>query len=111
MTIATINRFIKLFADAFRALSAEVPMAEVERLAMLIHHSMDRSPRVYHTSAHVLDMCEGMNPRQVLATLFHDVVYYQLDGGFPSLADTLLKRVVRTERKGIVLRSVEGGDT
>lgn len=110
MTIATINRFINLFSDAFKALSAEVPMAEVERLAMLIHHSMDQGRRAYHTSAHVFDMCERMNARQVLATLFHDLVYYQLDGGFPRLADALLKRVVRAEKDGVVLRPIDDGD-
>ena len=111
MTIATINHFITLFSEAFKAMSADVPMAEVERLAMLIHNSMDQGRRVYHTSAHVFDMCEGMNPRQTLATLFHDLVYYQLDGGLPRLADVLLTRVVRSEKDGVVLGSIDDGDT
>jgi hypothetical protein len=111
MAIATINRFITLFSAAFRDLKAAVPMAEVERLAMLIHHSMDQGRRAYHTSAHVFDMCEGMNPRQVLATLFHDVVYYQLDGGFPRLADEVLSRVARPGKEGVVLGPVDDGDT
>jgi hypothetical protein len=35
-------------------------------------------------------MCEGMNSVQVLAALFHDLVYFQLDGGFPpAVAHTL----------------------
>jgi hypothetical protein len=111
MTIATINRLISLFAGAFRAMSAEVPIADVERFAMLIHHSMDQGRRAYHTSTHVFDMCKGMNPRQVLATLFHDLVYYQLDEGFPRRADTMLKRVARAERDTVVLRSIEESDT
>jgi hypothetical protein len=111
MTIATINRFVSLFADAFKALSAEAPIAEIERLAMLIHHSMDNGRRAYHTSAHVFEMCEGGNPRQVLASLFHDVVYYQLDGGFPRRAEEILKKVVRVEKDGVVLGPIEAGDT
>lgn len=111
MTIASINEFIRLFADAFKALSAEVPIADVERLAMLIHNSMDQGRRKYHVSTHVFDMCDGMNPRQVLATLFHDVVYYQLDGGFPSHADAMLKRVVRVENNTVALGSIDDGDT
>jgi hypothetical protein len=110
MTVATINRFIRLFADAFEALSAEVSIVEIERLAMLIHHSMDRGRRVYHTSSHVFDMCREMNPRQVLATVFHDLVYYQLDGGFPRLADALLKPVVRAGKDSLVLAPIEEGD-
>ena len=110
MVIATVNRLISLFSDAFSGLSVTVPMSDIERMAMLIQHSMDHGRRAYHTSTHVFDMCEGMNPRQVLATLFHDIVYYQLDGGFPRSADALLKRVVRVERDKVSLRPVDESD-
>lgn len=110
MTIATINRFISLFSDAFANLSVQVPVADLERLAMLIHHSMDHGRRTYHTSTHVLDMCEGMNPRQVLAILFHDIVYYQLDDGYPKLADALLEPVVRVDRDILEVRLIDGSD-
>jgi len=110
MAIATINNFIRLFSDAFRGLSADVPGAEIEKLAMLIHDSMDQGRRVYHTSAHVFAMSKGMNPRQVLATLFHDVVYVQLDGGFPRRANVLLKRVTRSPGKTVLLKPIDSGD-
>ncbi len=110
MTIATINRFISLLNGAFEALSARVPIAEVERLAMLIHQSMDQGRRTYHTSTHVFEMCEGMNPRQVLATLFHDVVYYQLDGGFPQQAYTMLMRSIRVEQHALMIRAISYDD-
>lgn len=108
MTIATINRFISLFTKAFDDLGAKAPVTDIERMAMLIHHSMDHGRRTYHISTHVFDMCEGMNARQVLATLFHDIVYYQLDGGFPKSAEAMLKRVVRVERDVLEVRPVEG---
>ena len=110
MAIATINRLISLFAGAFKALAADVPIMEVERLAMLIHNSMDQGRRAYHRSAHLFEMCAGMNPRQTLATLFHDLVYYQLDGGFPRLAAPVLNPVARTETAGVVLRNTDEGD-
>jgi hypothetical protein len=110
MVIATVNRFISLFSDAFAELSVNVPVADVERMAMLVQHSMDHGRRSYHTSTHIFDMCESMNARQVLATLFHDIVYYQLDGGFPKSADTLLRRVVRAERDRIEIRAIEERD-
>ena len=111
MTIATINRFIRLFSGALEALSARVPITEIERLAMLIHQSMDQGRRTYHVSTHVFDMCEGMNPRQVLATLFHDVVYYQLDGGFPQRAHRLLMRSIRVEQQTLMIRAIAENDT
>jgi hypothetical protein len=111
MTIATINRFITLLSGALEALSARVPITEIERLAMLIHQSMDQGRRTYHISTHVFDMCEGMNPRQVLATLFHDVVYYQLDGGFPQQAYKLLMRSIRVEQQALMIRAIGDDDT
>ncbi len=103
-SISTINHLILLLADAFKAMSVEVPMTNIERLAMLIHHSMDHGRRVYHTSTHLFELCQGMNPRQILAGLFHDIVYYQLDNGFPKGAEKLLKPLVRIENNSLVLQ-------
>jgi hypothetical protein len=111
MTIATINRFIQLLADAFGALRADVSMHEIERMAMLAHSAMENKHRSYHTSSHVFHVCEGMDPRQVLAAIFHDVVYYQLDGGFPQQAAALLEPVVQNENGALVLNAIAGHDT
>lgn len=111
MTIATINRYIQHFSDAFAALGADVPMHEVERLAMIVHSSMENARRIYHTSRHVFALCEKMNPRQILAALFHDVVYYQLDGGFPRQAANLLEPVVNRTDGGLELAPIAPGDS
>ncbi len=110
MTISTINRFIGHFAEAFAALGKSVPMADIERLAMGVHCDMEHGQRVYHTSAHALEMCQGMKPLQVLAALYHDLVYYQLDGGFPAHADGLLRLVAESDGNRIVLRRIAQGD-
>lgn len=110
MATSIINRFIRLFADAFTALGAAVPLAEIERLAMAVHCSMGHGQRVYHTAAHVLDMCRDMKPLQVLAALYHDIVYYQLDGGFPRHAETDLRQVVQAGWDKLSLRPIEAGD-
>lgn len=111
MPIATINRLITCFSDAFKALSSPVAMTDIEDMAMLIHHSMSAKTRVYHTTHHVFDMCEGMNPRQVLAALFHDLVYVQLDGGFPLLATPMLEEVARRQDSSVILRKIDADDT
>lgn len=109
MAIATINRFIALFRVAFDALAPAVSMLECERLAMMVHRSMDPKTRSYHTAEHVFFMCEGMNSHQILAALFHDVVYFQLDGGFPeAVAHTL--DVVHCEAGVVTLGEMAGDD-
>ena len=110
MTFSTINRLITIFETAFHSLGAQVSMAESERLAMLVHHAMESKTRAYHTTGHVFKMCEGMNPRQVLAALFHDLVYYQLDGGFPTNTHEMLSDVTHLADGTLVLRSVAAND-
>lgn len=111
MAISTINRFVSLFDAAFRGLPVAVSMADTERLALLVHHAMESSKRVYHRSGHVFDLCEGMQPRQVLAALFHDFVYYQLDDGFPVNARGYLRDVTRQVGDALVLQPPAPHDT
>lgn len=110
MSIATINRFISLFRLAFDELAPAVSMVECERLAMMVHRSMDPKTRSYHTADHVFFMCEGMNSHQVLAAMFHDVVYFQLDGGFPQAVAHALDAMV-VEGGVITLPAIEPTDT
>jgi hypothetical protein len=100
LAIATINRLITLFDGAFRALSVSVDMAQSERLAMVVQFAMDSKVRAYHTTAHIFGLCEGLNPCQVLAALFHDLVYYQLDGGPPESTVGILHGVA-VEQDGV----------
>lgn len=110
MSMAAINRILSLFLVAFRDLSIEVPMRDVERLAVLVHYSMQYGRRSYHTSAHVFDLAHGMNARQTLAVLFHDIVYYQLDGGFPEKAKSVLETTVQVADEQVILRPFDNGD-
>lgn len=110
MTLSAINRILSMFLAAFRDLSAQVPMKDVERLAILVHHSMQHARRTYHTSVHLFELAEGMNARQTLAVLFHDIVYYQIDGGFPDKARPLLETTVRVDGDQVILLPFGAGD-
>lgn len=111
VAMSTINRFIFLLDTAFQALPAKVSMVETERLAKLVHHAMESKTRAYHTSGHVFGLCEGTQPLQVLAALFHDLVYYQLDGGFPAHTANLLAGVIRSEEGSMILQTIRPDDS
>lgn len=104
MTLAIINRYVAELDAAFTALGAGVALDQVERMAMMIHPAMEARTRAYHRSEHVFALCDGMQPRQRLAALFHDVVYYQLDGGFPASVGRVLEGVVSVQDGALVLR-------
>ena len=110
MKIANINRFIQLMRAALDALQAQVTLQQVEQMAMVVHSSMESSRRRYHCSDHALYMCEGMNPRQILAAVFHDLVYFQLDDGFPPRVAHLLAPLVGRQGTDLVLRRTAGDD-
>ncbi len=111
VAIATINRTILWFNKAFQGLSADVPMIEIEKLAVLVHHSLNGKTRTFHSAEHVFSMCEGMNPIQILAALFHDVVYRQLDDGFPALVADLMADVTYTQDGVLHLQAIKPEDT
>ncbi len=84
MTISGINQIVLSLDGALRQLGKTVSMPEVERLAIQIHRTMDHPNRAYHTSRHLLDVCQGASPLATLAGIYHDIAYFQLDGGFPT---------------------------
>jgi hypothetical protein len=110
MKIANINRFIQLISAAFADLQVKISLQEVEQMAMVIHSSMESPRRRYHSSDHALHMCEDMNPRQVLAAVFHDLVYYQLDNGFPPKVAHLLTPLIGRHGNDLVLRRTASED-
>jgi hypothetical protein len=95
--IATIHSMNDWFDHAFRGLAVDVAPAEVQHIGTLVHQCMEGKTRTYHTTFHVVGLCEGMHPIQVLAALLHDVVFYQVDGGIPACVSALLNNVTRPE--------------
>ena len=110
MAISTINRIIILFDMAFKSLMVDVPMQQVERFAVLIQQSMSGKKRAFHTTKHVFNLSEGMKPVQVLAALFHDVVYCQLDDGLPAPTTALLQGVTRSDNGALLLNAIQRED-
>ena len=83
MILSTIEKIMRLLLQAFSRLNASVSLRAVEKLAITIHKTMTASARSYHTLEHVFHLAENLDPYHRLAALFHDLVYYQIDRGFP----------------------------
>jgi hypothetical protein len=111
MTIANINRFFQLLQTSFGALNANVSIEQAEHMAVLIHSAMESPRRHYHCSDHALHMCEDMKPLQVLAASFHDIVYVQLDDGFPHRVAHLLHPLVHKQGDDLVLQYIGADDS
>jgi len=57
-------------------------LQKTETMSIFIHESMSISSRNYHSVQHVFDVSHNLtDPIAVLGALFHDCVYYHVDGG------------------------------
>jgi hypothetical protein len=87
-----IARLIIRIQECFRELGVNVDdddgsvNSKIEGMSILIHESMSISSRNYHSVQHVFDISRNLtDPIAVLAALFHDCIYYHVDGGLTPL--------------------------
>lgn len=99
-----IHQLITHFQESFVRLYIDVPQKICEDYAVFVHRCMDNGKRKFHTTAHVLTVCHEMQPLQVLAGLFHDIVYFQVDGGFPPVVQDLILEMVEVREDNIFLK-------
>ncbi|MGA1133898.1 MAG: hypothetical protein ACO31I_16830 [Prochlorotrichaceae cyanobacterium] len=76
--------------DAFQNLKKTVPATAVQSIAAIIVDCMTGCYRSFHTPEHILQVAEGGDALEVLAALFHDVVYIQVDTCIPTAVSELL---------------------
>ena len=70
----------------------------LENISILIHESMSISSRNYHSVQHVFDISKDLeDPIAILAALFHDCVYYNIDGGLSEVQAAKLEGALLIE--------------
>jgi len=91
MTRGLIHQLIDSFMKVSRELSVNCDCADAEAMAVMVFRIMSYQTRQFHTLEHVFSFIdEDTHPHIILAAIFHDVVYYQIDDGFqPELKNTL----------------------
>ncbi|MEY4617786.1 MAG: hypothetical protein RJB66_2746 [Pseudomonadota bacterium] len=85
----------------------KVPCSQefIEEKAILVHEAMSGSNRRFHTPEHIFQIIqEEENPILVLAALFHDIVYYNVDAGFTSRVEELVEPYVTREIAQVFIR-------
>lgn len=80
-TSRDVDRCLKALQDAARGLGADPDSPVWPELAAMVIQSMTGPWRFFHTPEHIFDVGDGGSPIEVLAALFHDVVYVQVDHG------------------------------
>lgn len=71
-------------------------LRKMESMAIGVHESMSISSRNYHSVQHVFDITKDIeDPIAILAAIFHDCVYYHVDGGFSDYQASMLEGAVQ----------------
>jgi hypothetical protein len=81
-TPSLLARCFQLFQTALDQLQVRYTPEQLEQWMLGIHNAMTTRSRNFHQLDHVLDVGRGLEPIQVIAALYHDVVYFQVDQGF-----------------------------
>ncbi|MCC5944131.1 MAG: hypothetical protein JJT94_04300 [Bernardetiaceae bacterium] len=80
-----IHLLIERFVYAFEGLDIDISDIAIEQLSLSLYAALENPKRDFHNTLHVLDISKGLSPISTLAALYHDFVYWQVDGALPAL--------------------------
>src|SRR3954464_12151993 len=85
---------------ALHELGSPATTGEIERWGFSIHAALSAAGREFHNHDHVIDLVTGSEPLEVIAAMYHDAVYIQVDQGLP--------RSMREELTSVLAQGADG---
>jgi hypothetical protein len=83
-TVSDLARLLTESLEEARDGQGFAPSAEeIETATFLIYQAMTSRSRDYHGLAHLFNVAEELPAIARLAAIYHDIVYFHVDGGFP----------------------------
>lgn len=99
-TLSYTQLLTTCFSKCLSELQVHASNEQIEEWVCLIHACMSGKGRNYHGVEHVFDISLGGDSILVLSAMFHDAVYFSLDGGINSTNSKYIADVIRTEDPG-----------
>ena len=81
--LSPVHEIVSALWRALHELGADVETGEIERWGFSIHGALSAPGREYHNHEHVMWLAREGDPLEVIAALYHDAVYIQVDQGPP----------------------------
>jgi hypothetical protein len=110
MSIGMLQRLILIFQDVSRCFAETCLGSDMEAMAILVHRIMSYQSRQFHTLEHVFGFLDEADEVTSIAAVFHDLIYYQVDEGFPLEVKDLVGSVVVVNGARINLRDLDDED-
>lgn len=95
-----VHEIVNALWNALHALGQHAETSDIERWGFSIHAALSAAGREFHNHDHVVDLLSDGDPLEVIAALYHDAVYIQVDQGPP--------RSMRDELAPLLAQSAEG---
>ena len=95
----------QMLQEVLEKLNAEINHQQIDEIAEMIIESMEGYYRYFHTFDHILMVSKTDDPLIVLAGLFHDLVYTQVDTQIKLDILPYLIPFIEEKKQGIFLRT------
>jgi hypothetical protein len=95
-----VHEIVNALWQALHELGSSAAMADIERWGFSIHAALSAAGREFHNHDHVVDMISEGDPLEMIAALYHDAVYIQVDQGPPRSMKTELDSVLAMTDEG-----------
>jgi hypothetical protein len=95
-----VHEIVNALWRALHDLASPATTGEIERWGFSIHAALSAAGREFHNHDHVIDLVGDGDPLEVIAALYHDAVYIQVDRGPP--------HSMRDELSGVLAQGADG---
>ncbi|MDX2093544.1 MAG: hypothetical protein SFX73_37215 [Kofleriaceae bacterium] len=95
-----VHEIVNALWRALHDLGSTADLADIERWGFSIHAALSAPGREFHNHDHVVSLLRDGDPVEVIAALYHDAVYIQVDQGPP--------RSMRADLTGLLQHGADG---
>ncbi|NES95351.1 MAG: hypothetical protein F6K32_08990 [Desertifilum sp. SIO1I2] len=101
------KRCLDCLINSIEQLQGRSEPDRLEHIAELIILSMSGPWRYFHTPEHIFEVGGSIDPIEVLAALFHDLVYVQVDHGVNLNISTYISPFVQEQNGQLTIRELD----
>jgi hypothetical protein len=95
-----VHEIVNALWSALHNLESPATTREIEHWGFSIHAALSAAGREFHNHDHVIDLVSDGDPLEIIAALYHDAVYIQVDQGPP--------RSMREELSSVLAQGADG---
>ncbi len=95
-----VHEIVNALWRALHDLRSPADMADIERWGFSIHAALSAPGREFHNHDHVASLLREGDPLEIIAALYHDAVYIQVDQGSPRSMRAELSPVLESSSFG-----------